>query len=76
MLFEASPRENILSAIEWRSPWWLPCPLLDGSVGVLGHGLVEHVSEGIDDWGLYGLLGILFQMGSDRLSYLYPKGSR
>lgn len=50
MLFEASPRENILSAIEWRSPWWLPCQLLDGSVGVLGHGLVEHVSEGIDDW--------------------------
>ncbi|RLI25303.1 hypothetical protein DRO58_06525, partial [Candidatus Bathyarchaeota archaeon] len=49
---KATPRENILSAIGWEEPWWLPCPMFDGSVKVVGHGLVEHRTEGVDDWGV------------------------
>jgi len=52
MLPGISPKDNILSAIEWREPWWLPCPMFDGSVKIVEHGLVEHRSEGVDDWGV------------------------
>jgi len=52
MLPGISPKDNILSAIEWREPWWLPCPMFDGSVKIVEHGLIEHRSEGVDDWGV------------------------
>lgn len=55
-LFNISPKENILLAIDWAEPWWLPCPLFDGSVRIVKHGLVEHRSEGIDDWGVAWVL--------------------
>jgi uroporphyrinogen decarboxylase len=60
---EVSPKDNILSAIEWREPWWLSCPLFDGSVKVVRHGLIEHRSEGVDDWGIVWALRDPFSDG-------------
>ncbi len=39
-------------AIAHRNPYWLPCPLFDGSIVTLGHGLVERAGTGLDDWGV------------------------
>lgn len=52
MQSKVTPKENILSAIRWEEPWWLPCPMFDGSVKEVSHGLVEYRDEGVDDWGV------------------------
>ena len=52
MASKATPRENILSAIRWEEPWWLPCPMFDGSVEIVEPGIVDHRTEGVDDWGI------------------------
>ncbi len=39
-------------AVEREAPFWLPCPLFDGSVATIGHGLRERVDSGEDDWGV------------------------
>jgi len=63
MPFKVSPRENALSAIEWREPWWLPCPMFDESVKTVEPGIVEHRSEGVDDWGIVWTLKDPFSDG-------------
>jgi len=63
MQFIISPRENILRAIEWKNPLWLPCPMFDGSVKVIGSGMVEHRREGVDDWGVVWALRDPFSDG-------------
>jgi len=50
--FPISPRENFLIAVGHEGPYWLPCPLFDGSITVVQHGLVEHCNEGVDAWGV------------------------
>ena len=51
-----TPRENFLMAVEWRNPAWLPCPMFDDSVKVVEPGLVDHRTEGVDDWGIVWVL--------------------
>lgn len=63
MMTKISPKENILSAIKWREPWWLPCPMFDGSVKAVESGIVEHRTEGIDDWGIVWTLRDPFSDG-------------
>ncbi|MEM1570378.1 MAG: uroporphyrinogen decarboxylase family protein [Candidatus Bathyarchaeia archaeon] len=63
MPFKVSPKENTLSAIEWRSPWWLPCPMFDESVKTVEPGIVEHRTEGVDDWGIVWVLRDPFSDG-------------
>lgn len=50
------PRENLLAALRHEEPEWLPCPMFDGSVVVVSHGLVEHCLEGRDAWGVVWVL--------------------
>ncbi len=50
--FPVSPKENMLLALDHEEPYWLPCPMFDGSVIVVRHGLKEHCIEGKDDWGV------------------------
>ncbi|MEM2186868.1 MAG: uroporphyrinogen decarboxylase family protein [Thermofilaceae archaeon] len=52
----ASPRENLLAALRHEEPEWLPCPMFDGSLVVVSHGLVEHCLEGMDSWGVVWVL--------------------
>jgi len=47
-----SPKENLLLAVEHTTPYWLPCPIFDGSVAIVQHGLAEQREEGTDDWGV------------------------
>ncbi|MEM2309620.1 MAG: uroporphyrinogen decarboxylase family protein [Candidatus Bathyarchaeia archaeon] len=47
-----SPRENFLLAVNHEEPYWLPCPLFDGSVITVQHGLVERCEYGLDSWGV------------------------
>ncbi len=47
-----SPRENFLLAVNHKEPYWLPCPLFDGSAIPIQHGLIERRSSGLDDWGV------------------------
>jgi uroporphyrinogen decarboxylase len=58
-----TPRENILLALRWEGPWWLPCPMFDESVKVVGHGVIEHRTEGVDDWGIVWTLRDPFSDG-------------
>lgn len=52
----ASPKENLLMALRHEEPYWLPCPMFDGSVITVSHGLVEHCLEGRDAWGVEWVL--------------------
>ncbi|MCD6095383.1 MAG: hypothetical protein J7J99_02310, partial [Thermoprotei archaeon] len=47
-----SPRENFLVAVNHNPPYWIPCPMFDGSVDVVTHGIVERRTNGTDDWGV------------------------
>jgi uroporphyrinogen decarboxylase len=51
-----TPRENLLIALRCEEPYWLPCPLFDGSVAVVSHGLAEHCASGRDAWGVEWVL--------------------
>lgn len=51
-MFTISPRENFLLAVNHEEPYWLPCPLFDGSVATIQHGLVERCDAGFDSWGV------------------------
>lgn len=51
-----TPKDNLLTALRGEEPYWLPCPLFDGSVVVVGHGLVEHCASGRDAWGVEWVL--------------------
>lgn len=39
-------------AIRHEEPHWLPCPLFDGSVISIQHGLTERCDHGVDSWGV------------------------
>ncbi len=39
-------------AVNHEPPLWIPCPMFDGSVVVIKHGLIEHCEEGKDAWGV------------------------
>jgi len=48
-----NPKENILKSINKNNPEWVPCPMLDGSIEVVFHNLIEYPDEiGKDDWGV------------------------
>lgn len=47
-----NPRENLMLALRHEEPYWLPCPLLDGSVVSVHHGLTERCDHGDDSWGV------------------------
>ncbi len=47
-----SPRENFMLALRHEEPYWLPCPMLDGSVVTIHHGLTERCDHGRDSWGV------------------------
>jgi len=52
MHYRVSPRENFLLAVNHKEPYWLPCPLFDGSVISVQHGLIERCDSGLDSWGV------------------------
>jgi len=39
-------------AVRHKRPYWLPCPIFDGSVTIIQHGLKERCDYGKDDWGV------------------------
>lgn len=46
-----NPKENVLSAIRHDEPEWIPCPMVDGSIRVVFHNLIEYPEDyGYDDW--------------------------
>lgn len=48
-----TPKQNLLKALQHKQPRWVPCPMVDGSLKVIPHGLAEYVPEGgKDDWGV------------------------
>jgi len=48
-----NPKENILTAFNHTEPAWVPTPMVDRSMTVVTHGLVEYPrGGGIDDWGV------------------------
>ena len=47
-----NPRENFMLAVRHEEPYWLPCPIFDGSVAYIQHGLKERCDHGKDDWGV------------------------
>ena len=49
---DVNPRENFMLALKHKEPYWLPCPLLDGSVVTIQHGLAERCDHGKDSWGV------------------------
>ena len=49
---KVTPRENFLLAVKHREPYWLPCPMFDGSIFTIEHDLVERRENGRDDWGV------------------------
>lgn len=50
--FNVTPRENFMLAVTHKEPYWLPCPLFDGSVVTVGHNLMERCDDGKDAWGV------------------------
>lgn len=48
-----NPKENLLKAINHEEPEWVPTPMIDRSMTVITHNLVEYpAGGGMDDWGV------------------------
>lgn len=48
-----NPKENLLAAINHDEPEWVPTPMLDRSMTVVTHDLLEYpAGGGVDDWGV------------------------
>lgn len=67
-----TPRENFLIALKHEEPFWLPCPMFDGSVSIVYHGLAERRDNGRDDWGVSWELK---DLRSDSFPVLHPLSS-
>jgi uroporphyrinogen decarboxylase len=53
-----NPKENLLKSINKNNPGWVPCPMLDGSMEVVFHNLIEYPDKsGKDEWGVEWVLG-------------------
>ncbi len=48
-----NPKENVLKTLRCEEPEWVPTPMVDSSMTVVTHGLLEYPKGGgVDDWGV------------------------
>lgn len=48
-----NPKENLLKTFNHEEPDWVPTPMVDRSMTVVTHGLLEYPrGGGVDDWGV------------------------
>jgi len=49
-----NPKENLIKVIRGKEPEWIPCPMVDGSLRIIFHSLVERASKSdFDNWGVH-----------------------
>ncbi|MCF7875781.1 hypothetical protein K9M06_01865 [Candidatus Bipolaricaulota bacterium] len=48
-----NPKENLLAALNHDQPEWVPTPMVDRSMTIVTHDLLEYpAGGGVDDWGV------------------------
>ena len=48
-----NPKENLVHSLNHNYPEWVPTPMVDGSLMVISHDLMEYpAGAGCDDWGV------------------------